>query len=152
MAVMALSELKSGLAPQGRLMGLDLGSKTIGLALSDVLRTIATPYDTIKRTKFTADAQALLSFIDTEEVRGLVIGLPISMDGSEGPRCQSTRQFATNFLEQREIPIAFWDERLSTVAVERMLIDNVDMTRQRRGQVVDKLAAAYILQGALDAR
>lgn len=152
MAVMALSELKSGLAPQGRLMGLDLGSKTIGLALSDVLRTIATPYDTIKRTKFTADAQALLSFIDTEEVRGLVIGLPISMDGSEGPRCQSTRQFATNFLEKREIPIAFWDERLSTVAVERMLIDNVDMTRQRRGQVVDKLAAAYILQGALDAR
>ena len=151
-AVMALSELKSGLAPQGRLMGLDLGSKTIGLALSDVLRTIATPYDTIKRTKFTADAQALLSFIDTEEVRGLVIGLPISMDGSEGPRCQSTRQFATNFLEKREIPIAFWDERLSTVAVERMLIDNVDMTRQRRGQVVDKLAAAYILQGALDAR
>ncbi|MEQ8504456.1 MAG: Holliday junction resolvase RuvX [Rhodospirillales bacterium] len=149
---MALSELKSGLAPQGRLMGLDLGSKTIGLALSDVLRTIATPYDTIKRTKFTADAQALLSFIDTEEVRGLVIGLPISMDGSEGPRCQSTRQFATNFLEKREIPIAFWDERLSTVAVERMLIDNVDMTRQRRGQVVDKLAAAYILQGALDAR
>lgn len=150
--VMALSELKSGLAPQGRLMGLDLGSKTIGLALSDVLRTIATPYDTIKRTKFTADAQALLSFIDTEEVQGLVIGLPISMDGSEGPRCQSTRQFAANLLEKRDIPIAFWDERLSTVAVERMLIDNVDMTRQRRGQVVDKLAAAYILQGALDAR
>lgn len=152
MTVMALSELKSGLAPQGRLMGLDLGSKTIGLALSDVLRTIATPYDTIKRTKFTADAQALLSFIDTEEVQGLVIGLPISMDGSEGPRCQSTRQFAANLLEKRDIPIAFWDERLSTVAVERMLIDNVDMTRQRRGQVVDKLAAAYILQGALDAR
>lgn len=152
MAVMALSELKSGIAPQGRLMGLDLGSKTIGLALSDVLRTIATPYDTIKRTKFTADAQALLSFIDTEEVQGLVIGLPISMDGSEGPRCQSTRQFATNLLEKRDMPIAFWDERLSTVAVERMLIDNVDMTRQRRGQVVDKLAAAYILQGALDAR
>ncbi|MEQ8229721.1 MAG: Holliday junction resolvase RuvX [Rhodospirillales bacterium] len=149
---MALSELKSGIAPQGRLMGLDLGSKTIGLALSDVLRTIATPYDTIKRTKFTADAQALLSFIDTEEVQGLVIGLPISMDGSEGPRCQSTRQFATNLLEKRDMPIAFWDERLSTVAVERMLIDNVDMTRQRRGQVVDKLAAAYILQGALDAR
>ena len=133
-------------------MGLDLGSKTIGLALSDVMRTIATPYDTIRRTKFTADARALLAAIDAEDVRALVIGLPISMDGTEGPRCQSTRQFAANLLEKRDLPIAFWDERLSTVAVERMLVDDVDMTRARRGQVVDKLAAAYILQGALDAR
>lgn len=152
MAVMTLTELKAALDRHGRVMGLDLGSKTIGLALSDVMRTIATPYGTIRRTKFTADAQALLAAIDAEDVRGLVIGLPISMDGTEGPRCQSTRQFAANLLEKRDLPIAFWDERLSTVAVERMLVDDVDMTRARRGQVVDKLAAAYILQGALDAR
>ncbi len=152
MAVMTLTELKTALDRHGRVMGLDLGSKTIGLALSDVMRTIATPYDTIRRTKFTADAQALLATIDAEDVRALVIGLPISMDGTEGPRCQSTRQFAANLLEKRDLPIAFWDERLSTVAVERMLVDDVDMTRARRGQVVDKLAAAYILQGALDAR
>ena len=152
MAVMTLAELKAALDRHGRVMGLDLGSKTIGLALSDVMRTIATPYDTIRRTKFTADAQALLAAIDAQEVRGLVIGLPVSMDGTEGPRCQSTRQFAANLLEKRDLPIAFWDERLSTVAVERMLVDDVDMTRARRGQVVDKLAAAYILQGALDAR
>ncbi|MCF3629847.1 Holliday junction resolvase RuvX [Thalassospiraceae bacterium LMO-SO8] len=152
MAVMTLTELKAAMDRHGRVMGLDLGSKTIGLALSDVMRTIATPYDTIRRTKFTADAQALLAAIDAEDVRGLVIGLPISMDGTEGPRCQSTRQFAANLLEKRDLPIAFWDERLSTVAVERMLVDDVDMTRARRGQVVDKLAAAYILQGALDAR
>ncbi|MEP0339673.1 MAG: Holliday junction resolvase RuvX [Alphaproteobacteria bacterium] len=152
MAVMTLTELKTALDRHGRVMGLDLGSKTIGLALSDVMRTIATPYDTIRRTKFTADAQALLAAIDAEDVRALVIGLPISMDGTEGPRCQSTRQFAANLLEKRDLPIAFWDERLSTVAVERMLVDDVDMTRARRGQVVDKLAAAYILQGALDAR
>ncbi|MEQ9554699.1 MAG: Holliday junction resolvase RuvX [Rhodospirillales bacterium] len=152
MAVMTLAELKAALDRHGRVMGLDLGSKTIGLALSDVMRTIATPYDTIRRTKFTADAQALLAAIDAQEVRGLVIGLPVSMDGTEGPRCQSTRQFAANLLEKRDLPVAFWDERLSTVAVERMLVDDVDMTRARRGQVVDKLAAAYILQGALDAR
>lgn len=152
MAVMTLTELKATMDRHGRVMGLDLGSKTIGLALSDVMRTIATPYDTIRRSKFTADAQALLAAIDAEDVRGLVIGLPISMDGTEGPRCQSTRQFAANLLEKRDLPIAFWDERLSTVAVERMLVDDVDMTRARRGQVVDKLAAAYILQGALDAR
>ena len=152
MAIMTLAEMKAAMDSHGRVMGLDLGSKTIGLALSDVMRTIATPYDTIRRTKFTADAQALLAAIDAEDVRALVIGLPISMDGTEGPRCQSTRQFAANLLEKRDLPIAFWDERLSTVAVERMLVDDVDMTRQRRGQIVDKLAAAYILQGALDAR
>ena len=152
MAVMTLAELKAALDRHGRVMGLDLGSKTIGLALSDVMRTIATPYDTIRRTKFTADALALLAAVDAEEVKALVIGLPVSMDGTEGPRCQSTRQFAANLLEKRDLPVAFWDERLSTVAVERMLVDDVDMTRARRGQVVDKLAAAYILQGALDAR
>ncbi|MEQ9682910.1 MAG: Holliday junction resolvase RuvX [Rhodospirillales bacterium] len=149
---MPRAELNAARDRHGRVMGLDLGSKTIGLALSDVMRTIATPYDTIRRTKFTADAVALLAAVDAEEVKALVIGLPVSMDGTEGPRCQSTRQFAANLLEKRDLPVAFWDERLSTVAVERMLVDDVDMTRARRGQVVDKLAAAYILQGALDAR
>jgi len=151
LAIMALTDMKAALGAYGRILGLDLGSKTIGLALSDMMRTIATPYDTIRRAKFTADANALLAIIDKEEVQGLVIGLPVSMDGSEGPRCQSTRQFAANLMEKRDLPISFWDERLSTVAVERMLVDDVDMTRRRRGEVVDKLAAAYILQGALDA-
>lgn len=152
MAVMTLTEMKSAVGAYGRLMGLDLGSKTIGIALSDVMRTIASPYDTIKRGKFTADATALFEIVDAQEVHGIVLGLPVSMDGTEGPRCQSTRQFARNLLEKRDLPISFWDERLSTVAVERMLVDEVDMTRARRGQVVDKLAATYILQGALDAR
>lgn len=151
MPITVLAEMKAALGPHGRLLGLDLGSRTIGLALSDVMRTIATPYDTIRRAKFTADAAALLEIVDKEEVQGLVIGLPVSMDGTEGPRCQSTRQFAANLLEKRDLPISFWDERLSTVAVERMLVDDVDMTRRRRGEVIDKLAAAYILQGALDA-
>ena len=152
MTVMTLAEMKSSVGDYGRLMGLDLGSKTIGVALSDVMRTIASPYDTIKRGKFTADATTLLDIIDAQEVKGIVLGLPVSMDGTEGPRCQSTRQFAKNLMEKRALPISFWDERLSTVAVERMLVDEVDMTRARRGQVVDKLAATYILQGALDAR
>ncbi|PIW26952.1 MAG: Holliday junction resolvase RuvX [Rhodospirillales bacterium CG15_BIG_FIL_POST_REV_8_21_14_020_66_15] len=152
MAVMTLADLKAALDSRGRVLGLDLGTRTIGMALSDVGRTIATPYDTIRRTKFTADAAELLRIVDAEDVKGLVIGLPVSMDGSEGPRCQSTRQFAANLLERRDLPIAFWDERLSTAAIERMLVGDVDMTRARRGQVIDKLAAAYILQGALDAR
>jgi len=151
MAVTTLAELKQGLARQGRVLGLDLGSKTIGLALSDVLRTIATPYETIRRTKFQADAIALGQIIEREEVQGLVLGLPISMDGTEGPRCQSTRQFAANLLTLMDMPMAFWDERLSTAAVERVLIQDADMTRKRRAEVIDKMAAAYILQGALDA-
>ena len=133
-----------------RLLGLDLGTKTIGLALSDVTLTIASPLETIRRVKFTPDAEKLESLIDEHEVGGLVLGLPVSMDGTEGPRCQSTRQFATNLLERRNIPLAFWDERLSTAAVERILVGEADMTRKRRAQVVDKAAAAYILQGALD--
>ena len=132
-------------------MGLDLGSKTIGIALSDAGFTIASPLETLRRKKFTADAAALRALIDAHGVGGLVIGLPINMDGSEGPRCQSTRQFAANLLEKFDIPIAFQDERLSTAAVERVLIDEADMTRKRRGEVVDKMAAAWILQGALDA-
>ena len=151
MALMTLADLKASVQGEGRLLGLDLGSKTIGLALSDVLRRVASPYEVIQRRKFTPDAEALFRIIDKEGVAGLVLGLPVSMDGTEGPRCQSTRQFATNLLALRDLPIAFWDERLSTVAVERLLVDDADMTRRRRAQVVDKMAAAYILQGALDA-
>lgn len=149
MAVLPLSELKATLAPGRRLLGLDLGSKTIGLALSDRLLRIATPLEVIKRTKFTRDAERLLALVGEHGVGGLVIGLPINMDGSEGPRCQSTRQFAANMLKIEDLPIAFWDERLSTAAVTRTLIE-ADASRKRRAELVDKLAAAYILQGALD--
>ena len=151
MAVIELAEITKSLKPASRLIGLDLGSKTIGLALSDVTLMIASPLGTIKRTKFTRDAETLEALIDEHDVGGFVLGLPVSMDGSEGSRCQSTRQFATNLLERCDIPLAFWDERLSTVAVERILIDEIGMTRKRRAKVVDKAAATYILQGALDA-
>ena len=150
MAVLELAQISDILETGDRLLGLDLGTKTIGLALSDVTLTIASPLETIRRVKFTPDAEKLESLIDEHEVGGLVLGLPVSMDGTEGPRCQSTRQFATNLLERRNIPLAFWDERLSTAAVERILVGEADMTRKRRAQVVDKAAAAYILQGALD--
>jgi putative holliday junction resolvase len=150
-AVMEVTEIIETLKPGSRLMGLDIGSKTVGLALSDVTRIIATPLETIKRSKFTADALILESLIDEHDVGGLILGLPVSMDGSEGPRCQSTRAFASNLLARRDIALSFWDERLSTAAVERVLIGQADMTRKRRAEVVDKAAAAYILQGALDA-
>jgi putative holliday junction resolvase len=150
MAVVELARISQSLLTGNRLLGLDLGTKTIGLALSDVTLTIATPLETIKRNKFTQDALKLESLIDEHNVGGLVLGLPVSMDGTEGPRCQSTRQFAANLLERRDILLAFWDERLSTAAVERILIGEADMTRKRRAEVVDKAAAAYILQGALD--
>jgi len=150
MAVMNLAKIVKTRKPASRLMGLDLGSKTIGLALSDVSLLIASPLKTIKRTKFTKDAEILEALVEKHEVGGFVLGLPINMDGSEGPRCQSTRQFAMNLLERIDIPLAFWDERLSTVAVERILIDEIDMTRKRRVEVIDKAAASYILQGALD--
>jgi putative Holliday junction resolvase len=151
MPVLDLAALRDALPKGARLMGLDLGSKTIGLALSDAGFTVASPLQTLKRTKFTADATALKRLIDEHGVGGLVLGLPVNMDGTEGPRCQSTRQFAANLMEKFDIPIAFQDERLSTAAVERVLIDEADMTRKRRGAVVDKMAAAWILQGALDA-
>ncbi len=150
MPILPLPELPAALPRHARLMGVDLGTKTIGLALSDVLRTIATPYDTIKRTKFTADALALFAVMDKQEVGALVIGLPVEMSGQEGARCQSTRQFAANLLKQRDFPIAFWDERLSTAAVTRTLLE-ADASRRRRAEVVDKMAAGFILQGALDA-
>ncbi|MEW5727830.1 MAG: Holliday junction resolvase RuvX [Pseudomonadota bacterium] len=149
--LLTLPELKAAMGRDQRIMGLDLGTKTIGLALSDVSRTVATPFDTIRRVKFTKDAEALLAIIDKQGVGGLVLGLPVEMDGNEGPRCQSTRAFAANLLKLRDIPIALWDERLSTAAVTRTLLE-ADTSRARRAEVVDKMAAAYILQGALDAR
>lgn len=150
MPILALAELRSALAPRQRLLGLDVGEKTIGLAISDSDFRVATPVDTIRRTKFAADAARLAQLIGERDVGGLVIGLPVNMDGSEGPRCQSVRQFAANLLKGMELPIAFWDERLSTAAVTRTMIEQ-DVSRARRAKAVDKMAAAYILQGALDA-
>jgi len=150
MSILPLKELGAALERDQRLLGLDLGSKTIGLALSDVSRTIASPLALISRKKFTQDAASLFAEIDRHDVGGLVLGLPVSMDGSEGPRCQSTRAFAANLLKLRDIPIALWDERWSTAAVTRTLLE-ADASRARRAELVDKLAAAYILQGALDA-
>ena len=121
-----------------------------GVAVSDPGRTIASPVTVVRRTKFTADADVLVDLVRSHQAGGVIIGLPVNMDGSEGPRCQSTRQFAANLLGRIELAVAFWDERLSTMAVERFLIDEADMSRRRRKQVVDKMAAAYILQGALD--
>ncbi|MBM3535059.1 MAG: Holliday junction resolvase RuvX [Alphaproteobacteria bacterium] len=150
MAIRNISELKSLIRPGDRLLGLDLGTKTIGLAIADATLSIATPLETIKRTKFNKDADELFKVVDGRQVGALVLGLPLNMDGSEGPRCQSVRQFAANLMAKREIEIAFWDERLSTAAVTRTLLD-ADASRKRRGEVVDKMAAAFILQGALDA-
>ena len=135
-----------------RLLALDLGEKTIGLAISDPDFRVGSPLETIRRKKFSLDAERLEQVVDGNNVGGLVIGLPKNMDGTEGPRCQSVRQFARN-MEKRgmNIPMAFWDERLSTSAVERFLVDEADMSRKKRGEVVDKMAAGFILQGALDA-
>lgn len=137
------------LPASGPLFGLDLGTKTIGIAISDGLRISATPLETIKRTKFGKDADALDLLIEKHKPVGLVLGLPLNMDGSEGPRVQSTRAFARNLSARVTLPIVFWDERLSTSAVTRTLIE-ADMSRAKRAEVVDKLAASYILQGALD--
>jgi putative holliday junction resolvase len=137
------------LPPAGKLLGLDLGTKTIGVAISDGMRFSATPLLTIQRTKFTADAERLRLLVIDNAAVGIVIGLPLNMDGSEGPRAQSTRAFARNLARLVDLPAAFWDERLSTSAVTRTLIE-ADMRRDRRAEVVDKLAASYILQGALD--
>jgi len=138
------------LLPAGaRLLGLDVGAKTIGLALSDTRLVIATPLDTIRRTRFKADMAALAATIDKQGVGGLVVGLPLRLDGKDGPRTQSVRQFAKNVLAARDLPLAFWDERLSTLAVERDMIA-ADLTRKRRADIVDRAAAAYILQGFLD--
>jgi len=146
----ALTELADLTLPPGkRLLGLDLGEKTIGLALSDTLLTVATPMQTLKRGKFGADAAQLDIIISTQGVGGLVVGLPLNMDGSDGPSAQSARAFARNWAGSRELPLVLQDERLSTSAVTRTLIE-ADASRARRAEVVDKMAAAYILQGALD--
>jgi putative Holliday junction resolvase len=148
-APLTLEALAAILPAKARLIGVDLGTKTIGLALSDVERRIATPLLTVSRTQFSADARALSEQIRKFEAFGLILGLPLNMDGGEGPRVQATRAFARNFARLDPAPIAYWDERLSTAAVNRALIAN-DVSRARRAAVVDKMAAAYILQGALD--
>jgi len=147
--IITMDELSARLSSGTRLLGLDLGSKTIGLALSDLSRIVATPLETIKRTKFTKDAAQLLDICNEHNVSALIIGLPLNLDGSEGPRVQATKAFVRNFSEKTDLPMAFWDERLSTVAVERTLIE-ADASRKRRAEVIDKMAAAFILQGALD--
>ncbi len=151
MAVVDLSALFALRGSERRLLGLDVGTRTIGLALSDVLLTVATPLATLGRTRFRQDARAIGALVERHGVGGLVIGLPIGMDGREGPRCQSVRQFTADLLGVVDLPAAFWDERLSTQAVERLLIAEADMSRAKRRRVIDKMAAAYILQGALDA-
>lgn len=139
----------NALPRHARLMGVDLGTKTIGLALSDVERRIASPLETIRRAKFGADAKQLCALMAKHAVAGIVVGLPVNMDGSEGPRAQATRAFVRNLKPLIDVPVVFWDERMSTMAVERALIA-ADASRARRAELVDKLAAAYILQGALD--
>jgi putative Holliday junction resolvase len=150
MAVLDLLDLPGAIAARAPLVGLDLGEKTIGVAVSDIGLMIASPLALIRRAKFTTDAEALLRLMDGRGAGGIVIGLPVNMDGTEGARCQSVRAFGRNLLRLRDLPIAFWDERLSSAAVNRMLIDEADTTRARRAEVVDKAAAAWILQGALD--
>ncbi|HEY4986801.1 MAG TPA: Holliday junction resolvase RuvX [Bradyrhizobium sp.] len=149
MAVILLPDLKTALAPNARLIGLDLGEKTIGLALSDTMLTIATPMETLARGKFSADAAKIEKVIAELNIGGLVVGLPLNMDGTEGPSAQSARAFARNFSARSLLPIVLSDERLSTAAVTRTLIE-ADASRKRRSEVVDKMAAAYILQGVLD--
>ncbi len=142
-------ELTEGLATGARILGLDLGTRTIGLALSDVGHTIATPFDTIRRTKLKPDIGQLLGVIADQGVGALVLGLPVNMDDSEGPRCQATRQFATDLLKALDMPLAFWDERLSSYAAEAASLE-ADVSAKRRAEIIDKVAAAVILQGYLD--
>ena len=150
MPILSIDALKPALPAGARLLGLDLGEKTIGIALSDTRLTVATPMQTLKRGKFAADAARIEAIAAEQSVGGLVVGLPLNMDGSDGPSAQSARAFARNFAARApELPILLWDERLSTAAVTRTLID-ADASRARRGQVVDKMAAAYILQGVLE--
>jgi putative holliday junction resolvase len=147
--ILSLVEAAEHFPPRGGLIGLDLGTKTIGVASSDPDRKLATGVETIARTKFAADAARVLALAAERNACGFVLGLPVNMDGSEGPRAQSTRAFARNFAKLTELPIALWDERLSTAAVERGLIE-ADMRRDKRKEVIDQHAAAYILQGVLD--
>jgi putative Holliday junction resolvase len=150
MPIVTIAALPAAVPDKRRLLGLDVGEKTIGIAISDSDFKVAAPVETIRRTKFAADAARLAQLITERAVGGLIIGLPVNMDGSEGPRCQSVRQFAANLLNRIDLPIALWDERLSTAAVTRAMLA-LDVSRARRARAVDKEAAAYILQGALDA-
>lgn len=150
MPVLDLLDLPAACPPDTPWMGLDLGEKTIGVAVSDSTRLIASPLELIRKSKFTQEAEHLFKLMAHRKVSALVIGLPANMDGTEGPRAQSCRAFARNLDRLRPVNIAFWDERLSTSAVERFLIEDLDLNRKRRAQVVDRTAAAWILQGALD--
>ena len=144
-----IADLAAALPPMRTIIGLDLGEKTIGVAVSDRLLSAASPVETIRRKTFGLDATRLLAIAANRDTGGLILGLPRNMDGSEGPRCQSTRAFARNLENLTDLPIGFWDERLSTVAAERVLLE-ADASRKRRAEVIDTVAAAYILQGALD--
>lgn len=150
MTICKPSALKALIQPGQCLLGLDVGNKTVGVAISDTALIIASPLTVIQRTKFTTDAEYLLSLVDDNKVAGLVVGLPVEMDGNEGRQAQSVRTFIDNLLGLRDLNVAFWDERFSTVAVERMMIENADLSRKKRKKVVDRAAAAYILQGVLD--
>ena len=150
MPVVDLTALPALLPRQAPLIGLDLGEKTIGVAVSDATRRIASPLETIRRTKFMIDANRIFVLMESRGALGIIIGLPINMDGTEGARCQSSRAFARNILRLQDLPIAFWDERMSSMAINRMLIEEADLSRARRAEVVDKAAAGWILQGALD--
>ncbi len=149
MAVLTIEELSQALQPGQPVAGLDLGTKTIGLAVSDIGRRLANPRPVLKRVKFTQDAEVLLSFAAKEKIAAFVIGLPMNMDGSGGPRVQATRAFVRSMQEKTDIPFTFWDERLSTVAAERALLE-MDVSRAKRAERIDSAAASFILQGALD--
>jgi putative Holliday junction resolvase len=149
MTVLTIEEMADTLAPRQAIAGLDLGTKTIGLSMSDLGRRFATPRTVIRRVKFTIDAQALLDFAQSEKVAGFVIGLPMNMDGSAGPRVQATRAFVRNMEQKTALPFVYWDERLSTVAAERTLLE-MDVSRAKRAERIDSAAASFILQGALD--
>ena len=144
-----IADFVAALPPMRAIAGLDLGTVTIGVAVSDRMMSVATPLETIKRKKFGVDAARLLEIVAERELAGIILGLPFNMDGSEGPRCQSTRAFARNLEKLTDVPIGYWDERLSTVAAERALLE-ADTSRKRRGEVIDHVAAGFILQGALD--
>ncbi|MGB3243224.1 MAG: Holliday junction resolvase RuvX [Sulfitobacter sp.] len=144
-----MQEFAAAMPPMRALIGLDLGEKTIGVAISDNFQSVASPLETVRRKKFGLDAAQLMDIIKARQIGGLILGLPFNMNGTEGPRCQSTRAFARNFDRLADLPIGFWDERLSTVAAERALLE-ADTSRKRRAEVIDHVAAGYILQGALD--
>ena len=149
MIVETAEDFASALPRGAALIGLDIGSRTLGIAVSDRMRRVASPLETLRRRRFAEDAARLLALAEAREVGGMVLGLPLNMDGSEGPRCQATRAFARNLARLTDLPLTFWDERLSTVAAERALLE-ADTSRRRRAEVIDHVAAAFILQGALD--